>query len=92
MLVLLFMGLTLIVGGISIQLATASQTSATQLADASKLDNGAEAGMNIARATLWNASDPTDPGAVADGSTLIDELTVKYSGAYDDTSNVCPHH
>jgi hypothetical protein len=46
-----------------------------------------EAGMNYARAVLWNAADPTSPSAVPSGTLSLEGGTVTYSGTYDSTTS-----
>ena len=43
----------------------------------------AEAGMNFARSTLWQAPDPTNPGSVPLATQVVDGVPVTYSGTYD---------
>jgi hypothetical protein len=50
--------------------------------DARALDL-AEAGMNYARSVLWNASDPTNAGAVPASSLTLEGGTAAYSGTYN---------
>jgi hypothetical protein len=57
-------------------------------ADDAKALNLAEAGMNYARAILWQAGDPTSPSAVPSGSLTLEGGTVTYSGTYDSTSKI----
>jgi hypothetical protein len=45
-----------------------------------------EAGMNYARAILWNAGDPTSATAVPAGTLTLEGGTVAYSGTYDSTT------
>jgi hypothetical protein len=42
-----------------------------------------EAGMNYARAILWNAGDPTSASAVTSGTLNLEGGTVAYTGTYD---------
>ena len=41
--------------------------------------------MNLARATLWQASDPTDPNSVPPQTITQDGATITYSGTYNST-------
>lgn len=43
----------------------------------------AEAGMNFARSTLWQAPDPTNPNSVPNTTQLVDGVPVTYFGSYD---------
>ena len=39
--------------------------------------------MNLARSTLWEAPDPTDPSAIPEQQVSIGDTTVTYKGTYD---------
>ena len=43
----------------------------------------AEAGMNFARSTLWQAPDPTNASSVPLATQVVDGVSVTYSGSYD---------
>jgi Tfp pilus assembly protein PilX len=76
-----------IAGTSAIAYTTANQRSANY----SKAERSAawlaEAGLNYAYATLYNASDPTMPGAVPGRTVTFDRGQVTYSGTLDDTTD-----
>jgi Tfp pilus assembly protein PilX len=76
-----------IVGTTAIAYSSANQRSANY----SKAERSAawlaEAGLNYAYATLYNASDPTMPGAVPSRTVTFDGGQVTYSGALDEATN-----
>ena len=43
----------------------------------------AEAGMNFARSTLWQAPDPSNPNSVPNTTQVVDGVPVTYYGTYD---------
>jgi hypothetical protein len=63
--------------------AGSNARSAEYSADEARAVNLGEAGMNYARAVLWNASDPTSPTSFSGGPLTLEGGTVTYSGAYD---------
>lgn len=52
-------------------------------ADHQNAGNLAEAGMNFARSTLWQAADPTNPSSVPSTTQTVDGVDVTYFGTYD---------
>jgi hypothetical protein len=68
--------------------AGSNARSAEHSADGAKALNAAEAGMNYARAVLWNDSDPTTPTTFSGGPLTVEGGTVTYAGTYDTTTKV----
>jgi hypothetical protein len=77
----------MITGASVIFYAGSNARSAEYSADDSKALNLAEAGMNYARAILWQSSDPTNTSAVPTGTLTLEGGTVTYSGTYDTASH-----
>jgi Flp pilus assembly pilin Flp len=73
----------MVTGGSLIYYAGANVSSAEHSADDTRALALGEAGMNYARAILWNAGDPTSPTAITSGTLALDGGTVTYSGTYD---------
>jgi hypothetical protein len=78
----------MIAGASVIFYAGSNARSAEHSVDDSRALNLAEAGMNYARAILWQSSDPTSASAVPSGSLALEGGTVTYSGTYDSTSKI----
>jgi Tfp pilus assembly protein PilX len=76
-----------IAGTTVIAYTSANQRSANYSKDARSTTWLAEAGLNYAYATLYNASDPTMPGAVPARTVTFDRGEVTYSGELDETTN-----
>ncbi len=78
--------------GITGTTAMVYSTENVRSAAASKSDERAvslaEAGLNYAYATLYNASDPTMPGAVPQRSEQVEEGTITWWGTLDTQTNV----
>jgi hypothetical protein len=84
------LGASLILG-LSGTTAMVYTTSNVRTASSSKADERAfalaEAGLNYAYATLYNASDPTMPGAVPLRSETVEDGTITWWGTLDTTTN-----
>jgi Tfp pilus assembly protein PilX len=76
-----------IVGTTTIAFTTANQRSANYSKAERSADSLAEAGLNYAYSTLYNASDPTMPGAVPARTVSYDGGQVTYSGTLDEATN-----
>ena len=77
--------------GITGTTAMVYSTSNVRTASRSKADERAfalaEAGLNYAYSTLYNASDPTMPGAVPLRSETVEDGTITWSGTLDTETN-----
>ncbi len=73
----------MITGGSLVYYAGANVGHAERSVDDTRALALGEAGMNYARAVLWNAPDPTSASAVPAGTLALEGGTVSYSGAYD---------
>jgi hypothetical protein len=73
----------MIMGSSLIYYAGTNVSSAERSVDDTRALALGEAGMNYARAILWNAGDPTSPTAITSGTLTQDGGTVAYSGSYD---------
>ena len=77
--------------GITGTTAMVYTTSNVRTAASSKADERAfalaEAGLNYAYSTLYNASDPTMPGAVPLRSETVEDGTITWSGTLDTETN-----
>ena len=86
------MAVLMIAGAAVIFYAGSNARSAEHSVDDSRALNLAEAGMNYARATLWQSSDPTMSTAVPSSGTpgelTLEGGTVKYWGTYDSASKI----
>ncbi len=78
----------LVLGGAAVKYSTSNARSADRSAIRSEAIAVAESGMNLARATLWEVSDPTDPSAIPQQSVSIGGATVTYEGTYDAVSEI----
>jgi hypothetical protein len=84
----------MVTGSTVVYLASKNAQSSDYSADDAKALNLGEAGMNYARAILWNAGDPTSASAVPScGTTPLPSLaleggTVTYCGTYDSVNKV----
>ena len=78
----------MITGASVIFYAGSNARNAEYSVDDSRALNLAEAGMNYARAILWQSSDPTNSSAVPSGTLTLEGGTVTYSGTYDSTSKI----
>ena len=88
------MAVLMIAGSAVVFYAGSNTRSAEHSADDAKALNLGEAGMNYARAILWNAADPTSASAVPSCSTsplpslTLEGGTVTYCGTYDTGTKV----
>ena len=73
----------MVTGATVVFYASSNARSAEHSADDARALNLAEAGLNYARAELWNAADPTSVSAVTPGTLTLEGGTVTYSGTYD---------
>ena len=78
----------MIAGSAIVYYAGSNARSSEYSADDAKALNLAEAGMNYARAILWNAADPTNASSVPSGTLTLEGGTVSYSGTYDSGAKV----
>ena len=78
----------MVTGSTVIFYAGSNARSTEYSADDAKALNLAEAGMNYARAELWNAADPTNPTTISGGPLTLEGGTVTYSGSYDTTTKL----
>ncbi|MGI9659235.1 MAG: hypothetical protein ACR2OD_10035, partial [Gaiellaceae bacterium] len=85
----------IVLGGVSITAASAVQfpTSNELAAERSIVESeaqvAADAGHNIARATLWDpGTDITNPSAIPLTTAVVDGQTVNYSGSYDSVNEI----
>jgi hypothetical protein len=78
----------MVTGGSLIYYAGSNARSAEHSADDTKALALGEAGLNYARAILWNAADPTSASAVPSGTLSLEGGTVTYTGAYDSATKV----
>ncbi|MGI9657380.1 MAG: hypothetical protein ACR2OD_00615 [Gaiellaceae bacterium] len=78
----------LIVGGAAIKYSTSNARSADRSITRAEAVGVAEAGMALARSTLWEAVDPTDPNAIPETQVTIGDASVKYKGTYDSVAEV----
>jgi hypothetical protein len=78
----------MIAGSAVVWYATSNARSSEHSADNQKALNLAEAGLNYARAVLWNDSDPTSPTSFTGGPLTVEGGTVNYSGSYNTSSKV----
>ena len=78
----------MIAGASVIFYAGSNARSSEHSADDSKALNLAEAGMNYARAILWQSSDPTNTTSVPTATLTLEGGTVTYSGTYDTASHI----
>jgi hypothetical protein len=78
----------MIAGSAVVYYATSNARSSEYSADNQKALNLAEAGLNYARAVLWNDSDPTSPTSFTGGPLTVEGGTVNYSGSYNASSKV----
>jgi hypothetical protein len=86
------MTVLMITGSAVVYYAGSNTRSAEYSADDAKALNGAEAGMNYARAILWNSSTPTSPSTLpssgSPGQLTLEGGTVKYWGSYDSATKL----
>ena len=82
----------MITGSSVVYYASTNARSAEHSVDGSKALNLGEAGMNYARAILWNASDPTSstalPSSATPGTLSLEGGTVTYWGTYDSATKL----
>jgi Tfp pilus assembly protein PilX len=78
----------MVTGAAVVFYASSNARSAEYSADDAKGLNLAEAGLNYARAELWNAADPTSASAVTARTLNLEGGTVSYSGAYDSATKL----
>ncbi|MGI9657379.1 MAG: hypothetical protein ACR2OD_00610 [Gaiellaceae bacterium] len=78
----------MILGGTAVKFSATNARSADRSTIRSEAVGIAESGMNLARSTLWQASDPTDPDAVQSQQVTIGDATVTYSGTYDSVNEL----
>lgn len=78
----------MIMGGSVVYFAGANAQHAERSVDDTRALALAEAGMNYARAILWNAADPTVATSVPSGTLTLDGGTVSYSASYDSAAKV----
>jgi Tfp pilus assembly protein PilX len=82
----------MITGSAVVFYAGSNTRSAEHSADNARALNAAEAGMNYARAILWNSSTPTSssalPSSASPGQVTLEGTTVKYWGSYDTATKV----
>jgi hypothetical protein len=82
----------MITGSAVVFYASSNTRSAEHSADEAKALNGAEAGMNYARAILWNSATPTSssalPSSASPGQLTLEGGTVRYWGSYDSATKV----
>jgi hypothetical protein len=80
----------MIMGGSLVYYAGANANSAERSVDDTRALALGEAGMNYARAILWNAADPTVsttlPSSASPAQLTLEGGTVQYWGAYDSTT------
>jgi hypothetical protein len=77
------LAVTMIAGTTVVFYASSNYRSAEHSVDEERALNLAEAGMNYARAELWNAPDPTSASAVGTRTLALEGGIVGYSGSYD---------
>jgi hypothetical protein len=86
------MAVLMITGSAVVYYAGSNTRSAEHSADEAKALNAAEAGMNYARAVLWNSTTPTSssalPSSSSPGQVTLEGATVRYWGSYDSTTKV----
>ena len=85
---LVVLAFLLIVGGMVVRFSNSNARSADRSAIRTEAVAAAEAGMNLARATLWNAPDVTNPFGVAETTVAIGDATVTYGGSYNGLTKV----
>jgi hypothetical protein len=78
----------MVTGSTVVYLAGKNAQSAEYSNDDAKALNLGEAGMNYARAILWNAADPTVSTSVPTGTLTLEGGTVTYSGTYDSVGKI----
>jgi hypothetical protein len=82
----------MIAGSAVVFYAGSNARSAEHSAEDAKALNLAEAGMNYARAVLWNSTTPTSltalPSATSKGELSLEGGTVQYWGTYDATTKI----
>jgi Tfp pilus assembly protein PilX/predicted acyltransferase (DUF342 family) len=81
------MAVLMIAGAAVVFYANSNARSSEYSADEAKAMNLGEAGMNYARAILWNSGTPTSasalPSSASPGTLTLEGGTVKYWGSYD---------
>ncbi|MEZ5100441.1 MAG: pilus assembly PilX N-terminal domain-containing protein [Thermoleophilia bacterium] len=76
------------IGGTVIHFSTAGARSSSLSSTQQKSLDLAEAGMNLARSTLWQAPDPADAGSVPTRSVTMEGANVQYWGAYNSGTSI----
>lgn len=75
-------------GATVVYFSSANTRSSAYAADHQSALDYAEAGMNFARSTLWQAADPSDPNAVPTTTQQVEGINVTYSGAFDAATQI----
>ena len=83
-----FLAILMILGGVGVHFASSNTRTVDRSITRVEAVTAAESGVNFARATLWQAADPTDPNAVPPQTVTQDGATISYSGNYDSVSKI----
>lgn len=70
-------------GASVVYFSSANTRSSAYAADHQSALDLAEAGMNFARSTLWQAADPSDPNSVPSATQQVEGVNVTYYGTFD---------
>ena len=75
-------------GATVVYFSSSNARSSAYAADRHGASGLAEAGLNLARSTLWQAPDPSNPGSVPSTTQAVAGVNVTYSGNFDTATQV----
>ena len=85
---MVILAIVTILAAVVLHAASRNSRAADYSRDSAAILASAEAGMNLARSSLWTAHDPTLPYAVSPVTTSLGGHTITYWGEYDATTSV----